>query len=177
MIEVERKYRITDKQEIISKLNKLGYIKLKTVHQKDNIYLKNSKSFTDGFKKDDPIMRIRTIGKTHILTYKRSINDDGDSIEHEMEVNPVNAAIDLLDELGYKIVTNVDKIRTEFKLGNITVAVDEVAKLGSFIEVEILCNKGTEDITIKRVVEAASNLGLTDQNIEHKKYDRLMSEL
>lgn len=41
MIEVERKYRIINKNAIAAKLVQLGYKKLKTVRQADKIYLKN----------------------------------------------------------------------------------------------------------------------------------------
>jgi len=177
MIEVERKYRVQDLTAIVMELQRLGYEQQETVQQEDTIYLINSKDFGEGFKKFDPVMRIRTVNGAHKMTYKRSINDDGDTVEHEITVTPIDPAKSMLLELGYHIVTNVNKKRTEFTKANVTVSVDEVARLGSFVEVEVLCNEGEEEHALKQVQEAASELGLKEEDIERKKYDHLMTEL
>lgn len=176
MIEVERKYHISNKQVIEKNLNKLGYKKTETVHQADRVYLQKSDSFKT-FKVGDPVTRIREVNGSNTLTFKKAVNAQGDTIEHEMTVEPASEAEGFLLELGFNPVTNVDKVRTEFKLNNVTVALDEVMGLGSFVEVEILCIEGEEKIARAKIVEIAKRIGLNTNDIETKKYDQLISEL
>jgi len=175
MIEVERKYRIANKTPVLASLNNLNYSKNDKVHQSDRVYLKNSESF-EKFMPTDPVMRIRTVGQSHKLTYKRSINKAGDAIEHEMSIDPVEAGEGMLRELGFQQVTVVKKMRTEYTKGDVTIALDDVETLGSFVEVEVVCEEGEEEFAELKVASAAAELSLMESNIETKKYDRLMSE-
>lgn len=176
MVEVERKYRISNKSVIENSLNELGYKKAVTIHQSDKVYLQKSDSFRT-FKVGDPVTRIREVNGSSTLTFKRAINSQGDTIEHEMTVEPASEAEDFLLEIGYKSVTDVDKIRTEFKLNNVTVSLDEVTSLGNFVEVEILCNEGEEELAQENIARIAKEIGLNAEDIEKKKYDQLISEL
>ena len=45
----------------------------------------------------------------------------------------------LLDALGFTQMITVDKIRRQWRLGDVIVAMDIVAGLGSFMEVEYAC--------------------------------------
>lgn len=176
MIEVETKFRIADKVRIANKLKELGFIGAEPVRQSDKVFLVKSDSFRT-FKPGDPVTRIRTVNGVSSMTLKRAINTSGDSVEHEMTVNPASAAEGLLLEMGYKAVTDVDKIRTEYKRDDTTVALDEVSKLGEFLEIEIVCNEGKEADARSRVMATAIDLGLSEDDIVTKKYDQLMSEL
>ena len=176
MIEVETKYRLSDKQSIAVKLKDLGFIGSEPVHQIDKVFLVNSDSFKT-FKPGDPVTRIRIVHGVSSMTLKKAINKSGDTIEHEMTVDPASSAEGFLLEMGYKSVTDVEKVRTEYKRNEITVAVDEVAKLGAFLEIEIICKEGDEENARTKVMAMASDLQLSESDIVTKKYDQLISEL
>jgi len=108
MIEVETKYRLSDKQKVTEKLKELGFIGKDPVHQVDKVFLVNSDSFKT-FTPGDPVARIRSVNGVSSLTLKRAINKSGDTIEHEMTVDPASAAEGLLSEMGYKLF--VRKVR------------------------------------------------------------------
>jgi adenylate cyclase class IV len=57
------------------------------------------------------------------------------------------------------------------------VALDEVAKLGEFLEIEIVYNEGEEAGARDRVMATANDPGLGENDIITKKYDQLMSEV
>ncbi len=176
MIEVEQKFRVKNHTSIETRLSSLGYKRSDTVHQADKVFLLNSDNFKT-FTPGDPVTRLRTVNGSTTLTFKRAINVEGDSVEHEMTINPASAGEGLLLEMGYKPATNIEKMRTEYKLGEITIALDDVVGLGLFAEVEIVCSEGQADAARKKVLATADSLGLKAEDIETKKYDQLMSEL
>lgn len=176
MIEVEVKFRIADKERIANKLKELGFIAAEPVRQSDKVFLVKSDSF-ETFTPGDPITRIRIVNGVSSMTLKRAINTSGDSVEHEMTVNPASAAEGLLLEMGYKAVADVDKTRTEYRRDDTTVALDEVSKLGEFLEIEIVCNEVEAVKARDRVMATANDLGLSEVDIVTKKYDQMMSEL
>lgn len=63
------------------------------------------------------------------------------SEEYEFSVSDGDMARQMLTALGWQEIVTVDKLRTESKTNDYTFCIDEVARLGLFIELEIL----TED--------------------------------
>jgi|SRR3989344_3785702 len=178
MIEVERKFRIDSnkKASLIRKLTKFSE-KIATVHQVDTVFLRNSESF-EGFKRGDPVVRVRIENNKATLTYKRALNDQGDAVEHEMLIDPPGAGEEILKEVGFKLVTKISKERTNYKSGDISIAVDKVQSLGVFLEIETLCASEQELPSAQvKIMNKAKELGLNESDIEPKKYDQLMSKL
>lgn len=175
MIEVEQKFRIADKRSLKKALLKAGYKVSPMVRQTDRIFLLKSDSFKT-FKLGDPVMRIRTVNnsKTY-LTYKRDVGSSGDRLEHEISVSPAATVETLLLEMGYKLVVEVKKERTEYNRDAVSVVLDQVKRLGSFAEVEIVCEEGGETEARLKVMAVAADLGLRTGDIETKKYDQLIS--
>lgn len=177
MIEVELKFRLEKKTELEDKLVRAGYKKSKPLHQVDRVFLLKSDSLAD-FTLGDPVTRIRTINdQVTTLTYKRAMNAKGDRIEHEMQVEPAHEAEAMLLEMGYKPVAAVDKLRIEYKRGDITVTIDQVKGLGRFAEVEIVCKKGEEEKALAKIKSVAKEFGLNENDIEPLKYDQMTSRL
>ncbi len=176
MIEVEVKYRLKDRGELIKKLHQAGYKKAKTLHQVDEVFLIKGNSLKD-FRVGDPVTRIRTVNdlKT-LLTYKRAIDTHDVRVEHEMEVRPAGAARALLSELDYHMVATVDKVRVEYKQKETTVTIDQVKGLGYFAEVEIVCKEGDHASALVRVKKIAQSLGLRAKDVEPLKYDQLVAK-
>ncbi len=175
MIEVERKYRLTNVkfQEIKAKLLSLNP-DAQIISQHDTVFLHGVDSFKD-FSPGMPVIRIRTEDGHCTLTYKKALNEEGDSLEHEVGIDSASTMTEILQADNYRIVTAVLKDRLEIKQGHITYALDTVKRLGDFLEIEIL----TKDENSMRVAEAeikkaALQFGLQDSDIEAKKYDQLL---
>jgi adenylate cyclase class 2 len=176
MIEIERKFRLHDSkaQEIKQKLEeKFGT--LSSIHQIDKVFLQGIDSFKD-FQLGMPVARLRVEGDRTKLTYKRAINQSSDSIEHESGVESEASIEAILLETNFKVVTHVVKDRIEVQDNGLTFALDEVEGLGSFLEIEVVAEDDKDIAAIEQqIMEAATQFGLTEDDIEVKKYDQLMA--
>lgn len=177
MIEIERKFRLSmDHYRNIEQYIKSKDGQLRTLHQIDEIYLLGIESFAE-FKPGMPVMRLRTMDKKTLLTYKRVINDTGDTLEHELAIESSAAMRKILLDMDYRPVTIVDKIRTEIEDGQVTLMLDRVKDLGDFLEIEVMAQK-EEQISeaILIIMDKAAEFDLTEDDIESQKYDKLMTE-
>lgn len=178
MIEIERKFRLSDSkaQEIKQKLEeKFGASE--SVHQIDKVFLQGIDSFKD-FELGMPVVRLRAEGTHTKLTYKRAINKSGDSIEHESGVESAAAIEAFLLETDFRVVTQVTKDRVELQGDGLTFALDTVENLGSFLEIEVVAEDSKNiDSVEQQIMTAATHLGLTEDDIETKKYDQLMAAI
>lgn len=171
MIEYERKFRIdnSQKQKILSKLPALKTTSI--LSQIDTVFLYDKSSF-DTFTPGEAVIRTRAEGSKVKLTYKRSINEMGDSIEHEVGVESEATIHAILRDMGYQEVVRVEKNRQEVEENGITVTLDYVKNLGDFVEIEIVADN--DEDAENRIMARANELGLSEDDIETKKYDRLL---
>lgn len=178
MIEVERKFRLGagQKSEIEQTLND-QYGSLEAVHQTDQVFLHGINSFAE-FKRGDPVMRLRTTDDETTLTYKRSINAAGDTVEHELQVGSAAIMAAILQEMDYRPVTTVTKDRLTAKAGEIALMIDSVAGVGDFLEIEVLVpDENGQPAAEQAIMAKAAEFGLTTDAIETRKYDQLVSAL
>ena len=183
MIEIETKYTLGDRRsEVEEKLKSLGFADSGTIYQKDIVFLpKHVPSFSE-FKKGEPIMRIRILDNSVLITMKKDLDKEGTCKEIEFGVSDSIACHEMLEELGFHKITEVEKRRTSYHLeGNpIAVELDSVTKLGNYMEIEVVSadeslasiEKIKEDIA-----QFAERLGFSESEKETRKYDRLMKEL
>lgn len=177
MIEVERKFKLTaEHYRKIEEYFKDKKNSLHIQHQIDEIFLPGIDSFAQ-FKQGMPVVRLRTVDNETLLTYKRSINDGGDTLEHELTIESPGVMRLILLDMDYRQITVVDKIRTEYKDGELTVMLDDVKELGRFLEIEAMVDK-EENITeaTSTIMTKAAEFDLTEADIEPRKYDKLMTE-
>lgn len=177
MIEIERKFRLSPERaaDIRKAIEEKG-ADLTPIHQIDQVFLKDIASFKE-FKPGMPVVRLRTVDGNTQLAFKRRINDAGDTLEHELGVESAEIMQKILQEMGYNQVTLVDKTRIEMSQDGLTLVLDNVARLGDFLELEILAEEADSGDAEKRILQAAAEFGLTPADIETKKYDQLMSAL
>jgi adenylate cyclase, class 2 len=178
MIEVERKYRINPEQtKAIAEYLKTIEPGSKSIHQVDVVYLPGIDSFKS-FQPGMAVVRIRTEDKISKLTYKKSLNQLGDSIEHEVLIGDAKIMHEILKADDYRIVTEVTKDRIEVHTEDVTYALDNVEQLGWFLEIEVVIPNELNLLSAEKAIKiAATNLSLTDEMIEQKKYDQLIAAL
>lgn len=111
------------------------------IHQTDYYFSSPIRNFAIS----DEALRIRQIqarsGKEKIeLTYKGPKLGETMKIREEITLETSNStnAKKFLQNLGFQVVAVVKKKRTNWFVNELTISVDEVKNLGSFLEIEIL---------------------------------------
>jgi len=160
-IEIELKYRITNPSQIRSKIRKLKVKKLRSGSETNEFYDRGQELF-----KKKMIIRLRRSGKEAWLTLKGAAITQRPvkRLEVETSVDFESTAL-ILKTLGLKQVFRYVKKREEYKLGTAIITLDQVPKLGWFVEIEANPHK------IKLIAE---KLGLTENQIEDKSYLKML---
>jgi len=113
------------------------------------------------------ILRLRTDGNRARLTLKGPMRLEGNlKVREEREVGIENAeeARALLENLGYQVVRRYQKVREEWHLGGVTIALDHTP-IGDFAEFE---GDGAETV--------AKRCGFDPQKAERRSYLRLYED-
>lgn len=113
------------------------------------------------------ILRLRTDGGRARLTFKGPMSLEGNvKVREEREVGIENAeeAMALLGNLGYSVVRRYQKVREEWHLGGVTIALDHTP-IGDFAEFE---GDGAETV--------AKRCGFDPQKSERRSYLRLYQD-
>ena len=181
LIEVELKFVIEDKALLFDRLNALEAVPQPIENHQDLYFRHPSRDFA----KTREALRIRRLlvtrmednGDTAIkqqarVTYKGTPLSDGIKARHELEweLQPSDPQGDNLQELlirlGFEPVMTVVKERRPMLLlmqgREVTVAIDEVQNVGSYVEVEVIA-VGEADVAAARaaVEKVAVELGLS----------------
>ncbi len=153
--EVEVKFPLRDRAELIRKLHDIGGQRLYTETFEDNIVLdRRGELRTKG-----ALLRVRKFGKYSLITYKGPMSMAGgikSREEVQTGVESFELAIQLLDALGFKPVFRYQKFREVWRVKEAEVVLDRTP-IGEFFEIEE---------PIERISSIASELGMNmDQAI------------
>jgi predicted adenylyl cyclase CyaB len=113
------------------------------------------------------ILRLRTDGGRARLTFKGPMRIEGNvkvREEREIEVQSADEAMALFANLGYAVVRRYQKMREEWQLGGVTIALDHTP-IGDFAEFE---GDGAETV--------AKRCGFDPDKAERRSYLRLYEE-
>jgi predicted adenylyl cyclase CyaB len=177
MIEVERKFRINDTQVTAIETDlRETYGATDYVRQVDEVYLRGIDSFAE-FEQGMPVARLRTVDGQTEFAYKRRLNDAGDMLEHEMSIGSAEGMRLILTDMDFRPVTIVDKMRLEAKSKEMSRMIDIVKGLaGAFLEMEVIVADESEIAQAEaRIMKAAAEYGLTNDDLETHKYDKLVA--
>ena len=175
MREIEIKVRISDKTAILTALTAQGVSMSEPLKQHDVVYSR------PGAIDDDPNecwLRIRTENDTiHTFTLKRSVTSQQDSIEHEVIFDNSDEMQHIVTQLGYEIYSDLTKIRQKGHQGDYEFCVDELPELGSYLEIEKLCDESADIDAVRDELWAQlASLGITADSEETNGYDVLMRQ-
>ena len=133
-VEKEAKFYIRDLEQIEQRLIDLGG------------EIVQPRTFETNLRFDTPdrilsasfqVLRLRQDTRAR-LTYKGPA-DPGSTVssrpEYEVEVSDLDTGREILESLGYEVVTTYEKYRTSFLLDNVEISLDEMP-IGYFIEIE-----------------------------------------
>jgi adenylate cyclase class 2 len=171
MLEVEVKSRI-DLSHAHEILDRLGAKFLETEEHFDIYYNAPHRDFAE----TDEALRIRSVNDRQVLTYKGKKLDDITKSREEIQTHvEAEAMIQILERLGFKETARVQKVRDVFKIGDITLCLDEVGSLGQFIEFEIISDADMEE-SKKHIFAMMEKFGLKPEDSIRKSYLELVME-
>lgn len=178
--EVELKYPLPDATRVREALDALGAQWNAAIRQSD-VYFAHP---TRDFAVTDEAFRLRTVGERHWLTYKGPLVDRETKTRQEVEVSLADGALtaqqvtSMLTSLGFREVRRVDKTRRSAHVAwenwEVEVSLDEVDRLGAFIEIEILADENRWELAKSTALALAEHLGL--MNTERRSYLQMLIE-
>ena len=173
MREIEIKLKSDNFEEIEEKLKENGCVLSEPINQHDVIY--SHKSGMDEFesaKEGDVIIRIRYLKNMAQLNLKQQRSGEMDNLEYETEITDPKATHSILTTLGWFPVVEVKKLRRKGKLGEYEICLDQVEKLGNFIELEKLTSDDADPEAVREeLFKKLESLGLSRNNEEARGYD------
>lgn len=146
------------KEELLSFLSENG--KLREQKEVRDIYYfdplrRNLKPDKDGRLYES--MRLRDKEGSYTITHKIDFFDDAGrwtySDENETSVSSLNDAMSILKNLGLKQLTRVNVRKTYFEIDQYEIAVEDVERLGTFLEVEYKGIVSGDHMNIKSTIE------------------------
>ena len=176
-LEVEQKYPVTSPAQLQARLTALGCVFSAPIKQTDLYFAHPARDF----KQTDEALRLRRCvtgiikghgviegsGEQACITYKGPKLDATTKTRREIEL-PIAGSYEqyrqLLEVLGFRPVREVHKTRTPGDLrwegSDLEVALDDVQGLGTFIELESLCNSEEMEGAKQHLASLAAHLGL-----------------
>jgi adenylate cyclase class 2 len=162
-LEIEKKYRITRRQQValIKRLAAADYLgeefEVNTIYSHPGIDLENA------------IVRLRKIGDSGLLTYKKRLPRSS-GIKHQKEIETrlgdPEAMAQILSTIGFTPVLIYEKFRQTWRLNSVEVVVDRLP-FGLFVEIE-----GSE----RSIRSAEKKLEMESFRVEHSTYPQLTRE-
>jgi adenylyl cyclase CyaB, putative len=179
MREIEIKARCRDHAKLIESLKRQGVDVSDPVTQDDKVY------GLPGEKGDNintaPWLRVRTETKhgetTSILTLKKTVTNQLDSIEHETIVHDADEATQIILQLGFEPYIAVKKTRQKAMIGDIELCIDHVDGLGVFVEAEKLTDENADyDTVVAELWTVFEKFGITKDDQVTDGYDVLIRQ-
>ncbi|MCK8517499.1 class IV adenylate cyclase [Methanoculleus sp. 7T] len=174
MLEVEAKFAVPDPREVRARLNRQG-VRMAVRRQERDVYYNAPHR---DFGKTDEALRVRYDDTGVTVTYKGPKVRVGNAKARE-EFNLAVASGETLEaiisRLGFRRTAGVSKVREFYELGDVTVTLDDVEGLGTFIEIEILTEEGKEDAA-DRIGVIAKELGVDGPPIYTSYLEMLLSK-
>jgi len=170
MIEIEVKVK-ADLKAVEKRLLQEGADFMNEERQIDSYYNAPDRNFAQ----TDEALRLRSVGRKNMLTYKGPRLDTASKSRKEVTVSVTRKRTEeLLSSLGFSKFGQVTKVRRNYRLGDISVSLDEVENLGTFMEIEALAEEKDLEFHEKMVIELLEKLGVSEGDIIRDSYLELI---
>lgn len=177
-IEVEQKFPVADLAEVESRLSALG-ASISARHRESDLYFTHP---SRDFAATDEALRLRCSERGRWITYKGPKIDATTKTRREIDLAlPAGADVPgdwavLLEALGFRPIAEVVKRRRKARVAwhdrQIEVSLDEVDRLGTFVELEIVT--GADDLEAARACIASLAEHLRLAGSERRSYLELL---
>ncbi len=176
MQEIEIKFQINNTEKLLKKLKSLQCKFSEPINQKDIIFVPNLNDTENGEGKI--FIRLRKQNEKKIITLKKQSKVIMQNKEIEFEIGDMDKAKDLLETVGFKEWVTVEKMRIETTYQGFNICIDQVKRLGDFIEIEILSEEENQtELYEKQILSMAEELDIPLQNRINNYYDSMIAEL
>lgn len=173
--EIEIKIPVKDRQQVLEKLQKMGFQKKTEIIEEDMYF--NSDHYD--IKKRDEALRIRK--STYIAENRTTaqINFKGPKIdkismsriEYETDIKDAKSMENILKALGFQPVAGVEKVRCYLERDGMTACVDCVKGLGDFLELEVLTAEGGQrEKNLRKMDKVLEELGYSMKDTVRSSY-------
>ena len=166
-IEKEAKFLVADLSKLEERVQGLGgVIVQERVFEKNLRYDTSNRDLSAAHQ----VLRLRQDNRAR-LTFKGPADPESavsERPEYEIEVSSLENAAQILEALGYAVVTIYEKYRSSYLLMDCEISLDEMP-FGSFVEIE-----GADE---KAIHAAAEKLGLTWESRSSLSYLRLFARV
>lgn len=164
--EVEQKFRVDDLNSIERQLQLHAAVLGPWEDHVDTYFAHPQRDFAV----TDEAFRLRRIGDSNCITYKGPKLDKSTKTRCEIEIGiePGSAAAtdlrELVIKLGFRAVADVRKRRRSapilWEQSAMTVSLDQVDRVGSFVEIETLASEVDLELARRQVETLSKSLGL-----------------
>jgi adenylate cyclase class 2 len=165
MYEVELKFPLNDAESVKRQLAALG-AEPQAPQQQTDLYFNHP---ARDFGQTDEALRVRSMGDRHLVTYKGPIVDSQTKTRREIEIplagNDAGRQFgEILRLLSFRPVREVSKRRQTYQCSwqsrPFEIALDEVAGLGHFVEIETQANEAERAAAVNSILALASQFQL-----------------
>lgn len=153
MREIEVKYEVADAEALELALKRCGVELSQPVVQDDQAYAPATWSYGDG-KAGVAFVRLRTIGDRTEFALKRPRENALSVDEFESLVDDREQMHQAVLAMGYQPTTRIVKARRIGWLGDISVCLDQVDGLGTFVELERMIDDEVDGVQIQADLDA-----------------------
>jgi adenylate cyclase, class 2 len=163
MLEIELKARVPDLEPVRSALLAKGARYTGRVHEHDIYYNAPHRNFA----RTDEALRVRYAGGKSVVTYKGAkIKDLGLKAREELNTAVESGEVigEILARLGFTKTAEVDKWRENYRFGDASIALDEVERLGKFVEIEVIADTETQ-AAAEKIDKIKKELGISGEAI------------
>jgi len=133
--EVEVKYHVRDLDALLAALAARGIALSAPIHQDDQAYAPEDWCYGDS-KLGVSFVRLRTVDGRHTFTLKRPAENALSCDEYETAVADREQMHRAIQAMGFRSTVRIVKVRRAAELPSLSLCVDEVAGLGTFLELE-----------------------------------------
>ncbi|MCM2466831.1 class IV adenylate cyclase [Methanoculleus oceani] len=173
MLEVEAKFGVRDPEDVRVRLDRKGVQMARRQRERDVYYNAPHRDFGQ----TDEALRVRYDDTGFTVTYKGPRVRVGSAKAREefnLKVASGETLEGILSRLGFRLAATVSKMREFYEMGDVTVTLDDVEGLGTFIEIEILTEDDKEDAA-DRIGVIAKELGVDGPPIYTSYLEMLLS--
>lgn len=193
MYEIELKAHVLDRKSVIQNLEK--FAAFSGAVEKDDTYYSNTingKSIKVRIRKETPFSTQEvpnapqtTSQKSVIFTYKRKeiLEKNGTSIEvndeKELFLSDADAIEAFLFDTGFKTTLKKQKTVLSWHYDGANLELCHVARLGDFLEIEILSENNSEKTVSQsrgKLLKMLSKCGISEDKIENRYYSQMLGE-
>jgi len=179
-IETEKKYFCANSEELISKINAIGFNLVCNRVESDEYFT----DINSDYVKTRTCLRIRKTNDRMQVTFKGKSKDFSNSFcklesNYHVSIDNYNDLINLFSNLGFYSYTIVNKNRyiyqTIHKKNKYNIMIDNIDELGGFVEFELICEDEIFDefnlrIKLNKFISKFSDLNLEEATLPYRDY-------